>query len=123
LIGLYLALWLRRKTHSALAVEIYSVIGLAYLVVFLPLPRMFEDWIVSAFLALWIAGAFIVRYRIIRYYSQREGIPFRINPLLTAFFSVWYISGCLRADFPLDGGGKVGKGVLRLNASAGEQST
>lgn len=63
---------------------------------------------------LWLVAAFTLRRDIIRYYSLREGIPFALNPVLTALFGPWYVSGHLRADFPLDDSGNVGKGNMKL---------
>jgi hypothetical protein len=65
-------------------------------------------------LILWLAAASVLRRDVMRYYSGREGIPFPLNPALTAFFGPWYVGGHLRADFPLDESGNVGAGVLKL---------
>ena len=63
---------------------------------------------------LWFAVALVLRREVMRYYKTREGIPVRINPVLAAVFGPWYIGGHLRPDFPLDGTGKAGPGVLKL---------
>jgi hypothetical protein len=65
-------------------------------------------------LILWLVAAFTLRRDVIRYYSSREGIPFDLNPVLTALFGPWYVSGHLRANFPLDDSGKAGPGVMKL---------
>jgi hypothetical protein len=72
------------------------------------------DLVSSSALILWIIAGFVLRYQVSHYYSRREGEPFRIDPLRTFVFSVWYIGGCLRADFPLDEEGEPSKGILKL---------
>ena len=73
-----------------------------------------EIFLDGSILVLWLVGAFSLRRDVMRYYSGREGIPFSLNPALTAFFGPWFVGGHLRADFTLDGSGKVGAGVLKL---------
>lgn len=64
---------------------------------------------------LWFAGAFALRNEVARYHSNREALPFRLNPALTALFGPWYIGGHLRADFPLDEMGNAGSGVSKAD--------
>jgi len=117
LLGVYLGIWIRGKGRSALPLWIYSTLALAYVACFAisltPHPAVADEIALCGF-ALWFLGAFTLRREVIRYYSEREGIVFKISPLLTALFSVWYICGLLRADYPLDETGKVPSGVLRL---------
>jgi hypothetical protein len=117
LLGIYLGVWLRSKRQSALVLSIYVALTILY-VAFLLLPSSrfptISDVLASMALLLWFAGAFILRHRVIRRYTEREGIQFRINPILALFFSVWYINGCLRADFPLSEAGEAPKGILKL---------
>jgi hypothetical protein len=117
-LGIYLGLWLKTKGRSVLVLSIY--IALAVLGVALALPfgptnsQSMIDAISLLAVILWFGGAYILRYQVVRYYSDREGTEFRINPFLTALLSVWYINGCLRAEFPLDKDGKLPEGILRL---------
>jgi hypothetical protein len=118
-LGIYLGLWLKTKWRSASALAIYialAVLGLALLLPFGPAnSQPMTDAITLLAVILWFGGAYTLRYQVIRYYSDREGAEFRINPFLTALLSVWFINGCLRADFPLDKNGKLPEGLLKLH--------
>lgn len=120
LVGIYLGIWLFSKGKSALSLILYLALGvISVLAFFAPFPgngalSALEIVLDVSILVLWLAGAFALRHDVMRYYSDREGIPFLLNPALTAFFGPWYVGGFLRADFPLDGSGKVGAGVLKL---------
>jgi O-antigen/teichoic acid export membrane protein len=118
LIGIYLGLWLISKRRSALALILYLVLAVMSVpALFAPFPTYswaIETFLGLSFLALWLVGVFVLRREVMRYYSDREGIPFPLNPVLTAIFGPWYVGGHLRADFPLDDSGKVGTGVMRL---------
>ena len=117
-LGIYLGLWLKTKGRSALALSIYIALAALVLVLFLPFGRANSQSMTDAIsllaVVLWFVGAYTLRYQVIRYYSDREGTEFRINPFLTALLSVWFINGCLRADFPLDKDGKLPEGLLKL---------
>jgi hypothetical protein len=110
LLGVVLASGVRGKGRSALPLYIYRVLALLYAawgVHDVALGRARRNCFV------WVR--FVVSRSI--YAAPRddplllkaEGIVFRISPLLTALFSVWYICGLLRADYPLD---ETGKGAL-----------
>jgi hypothetical protein len=120
LVGIYLGIWLISKGKSALSLILYlALAGISVLAFFAPFPThgalsAVEIVLEMSDLVLWLVGAFALRRDVIRYYSGREGIPFSLNPALTAFFGPWYVGGLLRADFPLDGSGQVGAGVLKL---------
>jgi hypothetical protein len=120
LVGIYLGVWLVAKRRSALSLVLYAILTVILLGAFLipsPVQGAFsamESGLNLTALVLWFAGAFALRREVIQYYSSREGVPFHLNPVLTAVFGPWYIGGHLRADFPLDNTGKVGAGVLKL---------
>jgi hypothetical protein len=120
LIGMYLGLWLKTKRRSALVFSMYSTLTILWLgLFFVPFPEQGRFSSLGTLLAvstfvLWFAAAFTLRHEVMRYYSTREGIPFPLNPVLTAIFAAWYVGGHLRADFPFDETGKVGSGVLKL---------
>ena len=77
-------------------------------------PNTVETILGVSSLILWLVGAFALRRDVKLYYSGREGVPFPLNPVLTACFGPWYIGGRLRADFPLDDSGRVGAGVMKV---------
>jgi len=120
LVGIYLGIWLFSKGKSALTLILYLALAVISVTAsFTPFPThgalsAIEIVLDGSILVLWLVGAFALRRDVMRYYSGREGIPFSLNPALTAFFGPWYVGGHLRADFPLDGSGKVGAGVLKL---------
>ena len=120
LVGIYLGIWLISKRRSALSLVLYVALTVVIVATFfLPVPThgllsMIELALEASASALWLAGAFTLRHQVMRYYSGREGVPFPLNPVLTAFFGPWYVSGHLRADFPLNESGKAGVGVMRL---------
>jgi len=120
LLGIYVGLWLKSKGRSSVALYAYLVLSALFVMAFLPLPTAvpfvaFGEKFGSLMgLAIWVGAGYIVRSEVIRYYSEREGVRFHISPLLTGFLSVWYISGLLRADFPLDQSGKAAQGTLKL---------
>jgi hypothetical protein len=119
-VGIYLSVWLVSKGRSALSLILYLALSVICVPVFLaPFPShgvmsSVEIALDMSLLVLWLAGAFLLRHEVIRYYSGREGIPFLLNPVLTAIFGPWYVGGHLRADFPLDDSDRVGEGVLKL---------
>jgi hypothetical protein len=119
-VGIYLSVWLVSKGRSAFSFILYSALSLICLIVCLaPFPSngvmsSTETALYVSLMVLWVAGAFLLRREVIRYYSGREGIPFSLNPVLTAIFGPWYVGGHLRADFPLDDSGRAGEGVLKL---------
>jgi hypothetical protein len=122
LVGIYLGLWLISKGKSSLSLILYLTLAAVFvLALFVPLPEhgstaetVIGTIELASLLILWLVGAFALRREVTRYYSGREGNPFPLNPVLTAFFGPWYVSGRLRADFPLDESGNIGAGVLRL---------
>jgi hypothetical protein len=120
LVGIYLGIWLISKGKSALTFAIYlALAAISIGALFAPLPSHgaapnIEAIVDGLMLILWLLGAFVLRRNVMRYYAGREGIPFRLNPVFTAILGPWYVGGHLRADFPLDGSGKVGAGVLKL---------
>jgi len=120
-LGIYLGIWTKGKGRSVLPLCLYLAIAfiaiLAIAAAYAHL-RLATDALDLVGFALWFAAAFVLRYEVIRYYSQREGTVFRIGPWLTALFSVWYICGSLRADYPLDETGKAPAGVLKLSVQA-----
>lgn len=122
LIGIYLGLWLRSKGRSRFVLTIYvALTGLFLVLFFIPLPEsgpfLAFSWLVTFLtMALWLVGAFTLRYQAMRYYSSREGNQFPLNPFLTAIFASWYVGGSLRADFPLNEAGETGHGILKLIA-------
>jgi hypothetical protein len=108
--------YLQRKISSiVLLVPALTVISV--LAFFSPFPTpdsTLEIVLGLSFLILWLLGAFALRRDVMRYYSSREGIPFPLNPALTALFGPWYVGGHLRADFSLGDSAKIGTGVLKL---------
>lgn len=120
LLGIYLGLWLLTKRRPARTLILYMALTiLAVIAFFIPFPaqssfKTLEFALSLSTLSLWLVGAFTLRHEVIQYYSIREGLPFRLNPVLSAIFGPWYIGGHLRADFPLDNEGKPGDGVLKL---------
>jgi hypothetical protein len=118
LAGIYLGIWLISKGRSSQSLVLYLALAvISVLAFFAPIPAhgsTHEIVLDLSLLILWLLGAFALRRDVMRYYSSREGIPFRLNPALTALFGPWYVSGHLRADFPLDDSAKVGTGVLKL---------
>jgi hypothetical protein len=122
LVGIYLGLWLISKGKSSLSLILYLTLAAVFvLALFGPSPEhgSTAETVIGAIelvslLILWLVGAFALRRDVIRYYSGREGNPFPLNPVLTAFFGPWYVGGRLRADYPLDDSGNIGTGVLKL---------
>jgi len=119
LVGMYIGLWLKTKRLSSLVLFMYSALTILWFgLLFFPFPEhdnFFSlDALVVITFALWLAAAFMLRSEVMKYYSTREGIAFKLNPALTAIFSAWYVSGQLRADFPLNKSGNVGAGILKL---------
>ena len=120
LVGIYLGMWLISRQRSKLSLILY----LALFVVFassiaVPLPAhgpfsSLELVLDVSVVVLWLVSAFMLRRDVRRYYTDREGIPLPLNPVLTALFGPWYISGHLRANFPLNSLGKTGSGILKL---------
>ena len=99
LLGIYLALWVRRKGRSILPLICFSL-PFACFVVTYPfgniLPRSYELIDLSTFGGvMWIAGAFSLRREITRYYREKEGWNIEIRPFFTFVFSVLYINYCL----------------------------
>jgi hypothetical protein len=120
LVGIYLGLWLISRQRSKLSLILYVALfaAFAFAVVF-PFPAngqlsMFEMLSDVSVVVLWLVSAFTLRREVRRYYSDREGVPLSLNPVLTAMFGPWYIGGHLRANFPLNSLGKTGSGVLKL---------
>jgi len=117
-VGIYLGIWLISKGKSALSL----ILWLATASIFVPAfftsapaqGTMSDTALIVAFLLLWLISAFTIRREVMLYYSDREGAPLDLNPVLTAFFGPWYVGGNLRAEFPLDPTGKTGEGVLKL---------
>ncbi len=120
LVGIYLGVWLVSKGRSALSLFLYLALSVIFVPAFLAsFPShgkmsSVEDALYVSLLILWLVASFCLRREVSSYYSGREGIPFSLNPVLTAIFGPWYVSGHLRADFPLDDSGRVGAGVLKL---------
>ena len=113
-VGIYIGVWLRTKRQPALVLVLYLVLtGLLLAGLLLPSAPLDVAFTMAA-CVLWFAGALVLRREVMRYYKTREGIPFRLNPVLAVVFGPWYIGGHLRADFPLDVTGKAGPGVLKL---------
>ncbi len=116
-LGIYLGVWTKGKGQSLSSLYIYLALAILYaasVAAYLAHLTSKANSIDLIAAVLWFAGAFTLRRQVIRYYSTREGTPFRINPILTGLFSVWYICGSLRADYPLNQSGKVPEGVLKL---------
>jgi hypothetical protein len=116
LLGIYLGLWLKSK-GKGISVLLLSLVMAALFILLFFLPYQAhhaEDFAFNLILILWFAAAYLSRQKVISYYSEREGSPFKINPVLAGILSVWYVSGCLRADFPLDESGKTSTGTLKL---------
>jgi len=104
-IGIYLGLWIRAKTQSALALLIYILLAGACATLFLPdslITPHRADAVGLAVVVLWFAGALIGRQQIVRYYTQREGFKFRLTTALTLLFGVWYLNYRIRPEFPND---------------------
>jgi hypothetical protein len=118
IIGIYLGTWLISKGRSTLSLILYLATTLVFIPAFFtPLPAQGttgDTVLVVSFFVLWLVGAFVSRREVMLYYSDPEGASFALNPVLTAFFGPWYVGGKLRADFPLDGTGKPGAGLLKL---------
>ncbi|AFL89221.1 hypothetical protein Terro_2989 [Terriglobus roseus DSM 18391] len=120
LVGIYLSVWLLSKGRSALSLILYLALSVVCVPVFLASfpSRGVMSSVEIAFdvslMVLWLASAFSLRHEVILYYSGREGIPFPLNPILTALLGPWYVGGHLRPDFPFDDSGKVGEGILKL---------
>jgi hypothetical protein len=122
LVGIYLGVWLISKGKSALVLMLYSAFTIVSVWAFvLPFPTQatvavspIEIALEGSSTILWIISAFTLRHQVMDYYSKREGVTFYLNPLLSGIFGPWYVSGRLRADFPVDGTGKAGEGVLKI---------
>lgn len=120
MVGLYLGIWLISKRRSSLPLVLYSALLVLFAaLIAIPFPAhgplsgagTFLDALV---VVLWLMSGFMLRRAVMAYYSDREGTPLPLSPLFTALFGPWYISGHLRANFPLNGGGRTGSGVLKL---------
>lgn len=113
LVGLSLGIWLISNGRTALSLTLYLALVVASLPAFFgPFPKhdsIAETILIVAILSLWLVSAFALRLDVMRYYSGREGVPFPLNPALTALFGPWYVGGHLRPDFPLDNAGMVGR--------------
>jgi len=99
ILGIYLSLWIRRKGRSIWPLVFFSLPFASFVISF-PfggvLPQSFLLADLTGFAgALWIAGAFSLRFEIKRYYKQQEGWDIEIGPLFTFLFSVLYINYCL----------------------------
>jgi hypothetical protein len=118
LLGVYLGLWLKSKRQSFASLSIYLAVAALSIAACIPIHLLpspaIADASSMAALILWIAGAFTLRYQVINYFSGREGETFDVDPLRTFVFSVWYIGGCLRPDFPINEEGKTSSGILKL---------
>jgi len=118
LVGIYSGIWLISKGKSARSLILYMALAIVSVLAFLvPFPThgtTAETVMDLSILILWLVGAFALRRDVMRYYSGREGSPFPLNPVLTAFFGPWYVGCHLRADFPSDDSGQGGTGVLKL---------
>ena len=104
-IALYLGLWIRAKTQSALALLDYVLLAVACTILFLPDSIMTPQRVDAAALAAvvsWFAGALIGPHQIARYYTQREGSKFGLSLGFTLLFGVWYLNYRLRPEFPHD---------------------
>ena len=118
--GIYLSLWLISKRMSALPLVLYGALAVVCVLAFLaPLPThgalsSASRVVDTSLLVLWLLAAFTLRRNVMRYYSDREGVPFSLNAALTALFGPWYIGGHLRAEYPSSGAGQTGSGVLKL---------
>ena len=121
IVGIYLGIWLISKGKSALSLVLYVVLTSVWVAVFLlpggthRIPSSVELALEVSSSVLWLVGAYALRLQVMRYYSDQEGIPFPLSPVLTALFGPWYVSGHLRATFPLDGTGRAGTGILKLD--------
>jgi hypothetical protein len=99
LLGIYLSLWIRRKSRSVWPLVFFSVPFAWFMVTFpfgklLPSSFLLRD--LASFVGLlWIAGAFSLRHEIRQYYREKEGWEIEIRPFFTFFFSVLYINYCL----------------------------
>ena len=116
LLGIYLGLWLRSK-GKGISVLLLSITMTALFVLLLFLPSQLhhaESIVFNTIVLLWFAAEYLSRQQVISYYSEREGLPFKINPILAGILSVWYISCCLRADFPLNEEETAAAGTLKL---------
>ena len=99
LLGIYLGLWLRSKGKgiSVLLVSLALTV-LCVSLFFLPdQPHHAESIFFNTALILWFAAAYLSRQQVISYYSEREGSPFKINPILAGFFrSGTSVAVCVR---------------------------
>jgi hypothetical protein len=120
-LGIYLGLWLISKGRGTGALTLYLATTVVVVALcFIPAHAGTAEYVGAAVaVILWFTAAYVLRRDVIRYYTSREGTPFRINPALAALFPVWYINGRLRADFPLDASGKAAGGTLKLSISPG----
>jgi len=115
-LGIYVGIWVKGKGRSALPLCVYLALAIMYIagIAAAWMHAVLADRIGMCEAVLWLVGAFTLRHEVVRYYTEREGVTFRLGPWLTLFFSVWYICGSLRADYPLDETGKAAEGVLKL---------
>lgn len=99
-LGIYLGLWLRERHRSAVALVIFAAIGCCVLALCLEEPGRLADFTISAMVALWFLGAFLLRHEVMAVYQEAEGRKFDLSIPYTALFSVWYINYRLRPEWP-----------------------
>ena len=115
-LGIYLGIWLKSKGKGTRVLALYVILAaLAAGLIFVPdQAHVLGDLLVALVVALWIVAAFALRRDVINFYIEREGVAIGISPWLSIFFSVCYINGCLRPEFPVSESGHTGTGVLKL---------
>ena len=97
LLALYLSLWVYKRWNQGISVYIYGAITLLLLLTCIPPiynlnPSLMETTI-SILVFGWLATGFVFRRELRSYYGKE----FQINPILTAFFSIYYLNYCLWA--------------------------
>ena len=95
-LGFYLGLWVRGRTKSALVLMLYIALTLIYALDIVP-GSLFSSGTQNTpdalAAALWFVAAFVLRSQVMRYYGERESVPFRVKSILPALSSVRYING------------------------------
>lgn len=100
-IGLYIGIWIRTKTRSAMVLLDYVLLAGACIIPLLPdstLPPRWSDPAALTIVVLWFAGALIARQQINRHYLRREGSELNLSLAYTLLLGVWYLNYRIRPE-------------------------